>query len=67
MWKMFITTDHKAGDPSQGDQADGMLKDSKERWVAIQYTQGEADSSIPLSVFFVSGSLHTNLLPPLLL
>lgn len=45
---MFFTTDRKAGDPSQAgaDQTDGKLKDSKEKWVAIQYTQGEADSSI---------------------
>lgn len=46
MWKLFVTADRKAGDPS--DQTDGKLKDSKERWVAIQYTQGEADSSISL-------------------
>lgn len=46
---MFLITDRKAGDPSQaGDQTDGKLKDSKERWVAIQYTQGEADSAVSL-------------------
>lgn len=49
MLTMFLTTDRKAGDPSQaGDQTDGKLKDSKERWVATQYIQGEADSSISL-------------------
>lgn len=51
MWIMFFTTDRKAGDPSQaGDQTDGKLRDSKERWVAMQYMQGEADSSISLQL-----------------
>lgn len=49
-WIMFLTTDRKAGDPSQAgaDQTDGKLKDSKERWVAIRCIQGETDGSISL-------------------
>lgn len=39
----FLVTDRKAGDASQAgaDQTDGKLKDSKERWVAIQYMRGQ--------------------------
>ena len=55
-------TDRKAGDPSDAgaDQTDGKRRDSKDRWVAAQYSQGETVlmSLSLVSLFSLPESLH---------